>query len=110
MESVDLVAVCDTDPARLRAVGRGRRLAAYSDYRELLRQEPLDAAVIAVPTRLHEEVTQAVVGAGVKNVLVEKPIAPSLVEACRLAESVERAGARLMPGHIERFNPAIAAL
>src|SRR5205823_6208309 len=52
----------------------------------------------------------AVVKAGVKAVLVEKPIAPTLSDACRLAERVERAGARLMAGHVERFNPAIAAL
>src|SRR5262249_50853988 len=70
----------------------------------------LDAAVIAVPTRLHEEVALAALSAGVKALLIEKPIAPSLGEAIRLADAVEKAGARLMPGHIERFNPAIAEL
>src|SRR5947207_2003410 len=83
MESVDLVALCDTDRGRLAGVGRGRSVALYEDYRAMLGQERLDAVVVAVPTRLHEEVALAAIGAGVKAILVEKPIAPTLNEARR---------------------------
>ena len=110
MESVDLIAICDVDRARLAAVGRGRSVALYEDYRAMLDQERLDAMVVAVPTRLHEEVALAAIRAGVKAILVEKPIAPTLSDARRLADAAEAAGVQLMAGHVERFNPAIAAL
>jgi len=110
MENVELVAICDRDATRLAAVGRGRSVALYDDHRRLYATEKLDAVVVAVPTRLHEEVTVAALEAGIRAVLVEKPIAPTLVEARRLVRAVEAVGAILMPGHIERFNPAIAEL
>ena len=59
MESVDLKAVSDLDPGRLAAASRGRRVTPYADYQEMLAREELDAIVIAVPTRLHEEVAIA---------------------------------------------------
>src|SRR5439155_8597110 len=101
MENVDLVAICDVDRARLAAVGRGRSVALHEDYGAMLGQERLDAVVVAVPTRLHEEVAVAAIRAGVKAILVEKPIAPTLGEARRLADAAEAAGVSLMPGHVE---------
>jgi UDP-N-acetylglucosamine 3-dehydrogenase len=110
MESVDLVALCDVDRSRLATVGRGRSVSLYEDYATMLAQERLAAVVVAVPTRLHEEVALAAIGAGVGAILVEKPIAPTLSEARRLAAAAEAADVLLMPGHVERFNPAIVEL
>jgi predicted dehydrogenase len=44
------------------------------------------------------------------DVLVEKPIAQDPSEARRLMETAERTQRVLMVGHLERFNPGIAAL
>jgi predicted dehydrogenase len=43
-------------------------------------------------------------------VLVEKPIALTLEEADKMIETAEKSGAKLMVGHLERFNPAMIAL
>ena len=112
-----LAAVCDTDAARLAAVspspgsgrGKGRDVRAYTDYKAMLCAEQLDAVVVAVPARLHEEVALAAVEAGCA-VLVEKPLAPSLAEGRRLVDAAAAAGVKLMPGHVERFNPALQEL
>lgn len=109
MDGVDLVAVCDKDEGRLAVVARGRTLRPYTDYREMLRSERPDAVVVAVPTRLHEEVAVAAIETGAA-VLVEKPIAPSLAEGRRLVAAAEKRGVGLMAGHIERFNPAVVEL
>jgi predicted dehydrogenase len=69
----------------------------------------VDAAVVAVPSSLHHPVGLELVKAGV-HVLVEKPIAPTVIEAEELAEAAEVAGATLMVGHVERFNPAVLEL
>jgi predicted dehydrogenase len=63
---------------------------------------------VAVPTVHHLAIARALMEAGV-DVLVEKPLAPSLREAdelIRLAKSLGRVG---QVGHLERFNPAVRA-
>jgi predicted dehydrogenase len=42
-------------------------------------------------------------------VLVEKPMAATLADADAMIGLAERAGATLAVGHVERFNPAVAA-
>ena len=64
---------------------------------------------MAVPTVAHAEIGCALLEAGI-DVLVEKPIAPTLEEADRLVEAAERNGRILQVGHLERFNPAVIAL
>jgi predicted dehydrogenase len=109
MEGVRLAAICDSDPQRLAATARGRTAAIYPDYRAMLRDEALDAVIVAVPVRLHEEVALAVIAAG-KALLVEKPLAGSLEEGRRIVEAAGQRGVLLTAGHIERFNPAVQEL
>ena len=108
MPGVCLAAVADPDPAR-RAEAQTSETAAYDSYAAMFDTERLDAAVVAVPARLHVEVALAAIDAGC-SVLVEKPLAPSAAEAGRIAAAARRAGVALMPGHIERFNPALVEL
>ncbi len=80
---------------------------ACTDYRDIIGK--VDAAIVAVPTIAHAGVGCALLAAGI-DVLVEKPIAPTLEEADRLVEAAESNGRILQVGHLERFNPAILAL
>ncbi|MPZ48545.1 MAG: hypothetical protein GEU75_04395 [Dehalococcoidia bacterium] len=109
LAGVYLAAICDTDPQRLASASQGREIATYTIYAEMLRREKLDAVVIAVPARLHEPIAMAAIAAGCA-VLIEKPLAPSLPEGLRLTEAATKANVPLMPGHIERFNPALQEL
>jgi predicted dehydrogenase len=103
MEGVRLAAICDSDPQRLATVARGRTVTAYQDYGQMLRDEPLDAVVVAVPIRLHEKVALAVIEAG-KALLVEKPLAGSFEEGRRIVDAATQRGVVLTSGHIERFG------
>jgi predicted dehydrogenase len=96
---------CDLERAREQAAPRGA--IAITDHRDVIGHA--DAAIIAVPTAAHAEVGCALLEAGL-DVLVEKPIAPTLAEADRLVEAAARNGRILQVGHLERFNPAILAL
>jgi predicted dehydrogenase len=93
----DLKFVVDSDPA----------LGHATDYRDVIGK--VDAAIVAVPTEAHAEIGCALLEAGI-DVLIEKPIAPTLAEADRLVDAAERNGRILQVGHLERFNPAIIAL
>ncbi len=93
----ELAAVVDIDPAR----------AALADYRELAGKA--DAAIVATPTSSHAGIACWLLEHGM-DVLVEKPMAPDLESAGRLLAAAERHGRILQVGHLERFNPAVAAL
>jgi UDP-N-acetylglucosamine 3-dehydrogenase len=106
--NVELVGICDTDAMRAAEIAGSYRTTAYTDYRDLLAQG-LDGVSVVVPTYLHKEVAITAIEAGV-NVLIEKPIADTVVNAQRIFYEAEKRGLKLMVGHIERFNPAIATL
>ena len=69
----------------------------------------IDALTIAAPTHLHIELAMAAIERGV-HVMVEKPIASSVEEGNAIIAAARRAGITLMVGHVERFNPAVAAI
>jgi predicted dehydrogenase len=108
LPDAELAAVCDVDEARLRDAPASPGTARYRDYGELLAREAPDAAVVAVPTRLHQEVALACIERGVA-LLVEKPLGAGLEECLRLRDAAEAKGVSLMPGHVERFNPVVQA-
>jgi predicted dehydrogenase len=106
LESADLVAVADADPARAADIADKYNCRAINDFRELAGQ--VDAVSIAAPTQQHEEIGLALLEAGI-DVLIEKPLAPDLDAADRLIAAAERHGRILQVGHLERFNPAVEA-
>jgi len=102
LDGVELVAVADAggDP---HGVAGGRPIL---EGIEQLIAVGLDYAVVAIPTRHHEEIGLALAGAGV-NAIIEKPLATDTPAARRLTEAFAAAGLVGAVGHIERYNPAL---
>lgn len=69
----------------------------------------IDCAIVATPTTTHFEIARQLLEAGV-DVLVEKPITATADEARRLIEIAAQHGRIVQVGHVERYNPAIAAV
>jgi len=67
-----------------------------------------DAASVAVPTVHHLAVARELMEAGV-DVMIEKPIAPSLAEADEMIRVANQGHRVAQVGHLERFNPAVRA-
>jgi predicted dehydrogenase len=105
--SAELAGVVDTDSERAAAAASEHSCPAYASLRELTGK--IDAAVVAVPTSLHAEVGCTLLESGI-DVLLEKPIAADLASARRLVDTAARRGRILQVGHLEHFNPAVAAL
>lgn len=76
--------------------------ALYEDYHDLLACVQADAAIIALPNDLHVEATQACVAAGIKHLLVEKPIASTLEDAQVIIDVCKESGTTLLVGHHRR--------
>lgn len=97
-----LVALSDLDGQRMAAVNQGLAgsAAAYTDWRELVRDRNVQAVVIVAPNYLHHEMAIAALEAG-KDVLLEKPIAISW-EHARQVEKAARAGGRILAIGMQR--------
>lgn len=105
LENVQLVAVCDVDShardgARAyvddyygRQAGRvqWRGCAAYSDFRELLNRDDIDAVLVATPDHWHVPIAIAAIRSG-KDVYGEKPMGVTIREGRALVDAVRRYG------------------
>jgi len=107
LNETEFVGVCDSNEKNARSIAEKNNCQFYTDWRELL--DLTDAVSIVTPTEMHSEIACAFLEKGV-NVLVEKPIARTLEEADLMIETAAKSGAKLMVGHLERFNPAMVAL
>jgi len=107
LPDVELAGVVDVNGEQAQAVARQCGTTAYTAYWPLLNL--VDAAVIAVPTIYHHAIASDFLCRGIP-LLVEKPLAASLVEADALLALARRYGVLLQVGHIERFNPAFEEL
>lgn len=109
LRTAELVAVAERRPDRLDYVMEHyRQVAALADFHELLRQD-VEAVVIATPIQSHYALTRAALLAG-KHVLVEKPLATSVLEALKLKRLAAERNLVLMVGHTFLYNPAVREL
>ena len=106
LAGVSLAGVFDTDAERAATVAERLGAAAMPSLESLL--DASDAVVVAVPTLDHEAVATDAARAGV-HVFVEKPLAPDLEAADRIVAAAREHGVTLQVGHVERFNPVLAA-
>jgi predicted dehydrogenase len=104
---VELVGVFDPRPEAARRAADDHGARPFAGAAELAGE--IEAAVVAVPTVAHTEVAGPLLERGV-HVLVEKPMASSLAEADALVAAAAASGAVLGVGHVEFYNPAVAAL
>jgi UDP-N-acetylglucosamine 3-dehydrogenase len=109
LEASKLVAVADINRSIGKSVAEKFGCRFYDNFCEMLQNEDIEAVSIAVPTSMHEEVTLYCAKRGI-NVLLEKPIASTLIEADRISSAVQKHGVTLQVGHIENFNPAVIKL
>ena len=105
-DNADLVAICDTDPSIGAAVASQYNVPFVSDFRELIGR--VDAVSVVAPTLHHHTIACELLDSAVA-VLVEKPIALTVHEADAIIAAASRNKAILQVGHLERFNPAVAA-
>lgn len=103
----ELVAVCDQDHARARALA-GASARAYSDVTSMLADERLDWVYQATPDSRHLAPFVACMNAGVPC-LVEKPLATTVADARAMAAAARAAGVHAEVNFSNHVNPAFIA-
>ncbi|MBI2824235.1 MAG: Gfo/Idh/MocA family oxidoreductase [Planctomycetia bacterium] len=106
LSQFSLVGLVDPLAENLKAACDQAQVSGFRDVGQL--DGPLDAAIIATPTRFHHAVALELLSRGV-HLFIEKPLAATLAEASELVDAARRHGLVLQVGHVERFNPAFAA-
>ena len=103
-EGARLVAVAArSEPSLAAARDLYPDVATYSDYRQLLARDDLDAIDIVLPSHLHFEVADAALASG-RHVLLEKPMATSVEDCDRLIRRARDAQRLLAIGHEFRMS------
>ena len=94
---------CRTEATAAAARADFPGVPVHLGYDDLVARADVEAVAIVVPNHLHAEIATAALAHG-KDVLLEKPLAPTL-EACdRLIEAVRRSGRVLTVGHELRLS------
>jgi len=108
-EPLRLLGVVDRDVARADSVAREFKCRSFGSLDQLLTtHSEVQAASVTVPTVDHLATARMLMQSGV-DVLIEKPLAPSLTEADELVKLAAEKGRIAQVGHLERFNPAVRA-
>ncbi len=106
LSETELLAVCDINPERAKAVAEQLDIDAYTDSRKLLKRRDIEAVTICTwSTKLALEALSAL-KAG-KHVLVEKPMANTVQQARKLVELAQRKERLLTVGFLMRFIPGV---
>lgn len=103
-QDAELVAVCDTDESKARALAERYGCAWYTDAWRLLKEQQPDLVSICLPTHLHREYTCMALRAGA-HVLCEKPLALTMEDCEAMADAAAAAGRVLMTGQVLHWWP-----
>jgi UDP-N-acetyl-2-amino-2-deoxyglucuronate dehydrogenase len=105
-----LVAVCDTDPQKSKALGEKYEVPDYASLEEMLaNHKELEVVSVCTPNGLHATHSILALKSGA-HVLCEKPMALSVVDCTSMIHAAERANRRLFIVKQNRFNPPVLAV
>ena len=106
LPGVELAGVVDILKPRAEEIAGLYKSPAFTDYHDIIGK--VDAVSLAVPTVDHAKIGVDLLAHGI-DVLVEKPIATAIEEAQALVDAAAKHNRILQVGHVERFNPIVAA-
>jgi len=111
-DKAKIVALCDIIPAKAEAKKAEFGLtdaAVYDSVDGILARDDIDLVSVATPPSTHAELTIALLKSG-KNVLVEKPMAPSVADCDAMIQAAKESGKMLSVISQNRWRDDVAGL
>ena len=102
--AIEFVGVADIDQVRVKQLSSHWKVPGYSDIHDLVKNEDLEAVIIATSDRSHREPCVAAAEKGL-HILVEKPLATTYEDGRAMIDAAKKAGVTLLVGHTLRFFP-----
>lgn len=110
LRGVRVVALCDNDAAKARALAQRFEVSDFfTDIDELFESAPLDAVIVATPNHLHEPHILSALRANL-DVLAEQPVALSQRGVERIIAAAARTGRKVVTACPHRFRTDVQAL
>jgi predicted dehydrogenase len=97
-----LVGICDSASYLCGILHKYTGIEVFSNYREMLDRKPLDAVIIATPSRFHGEMVREALNRGL-HVFCEKPFCLDVADGIELADLADRRGVVNQVGYHYRF-------
>ncbi len=102
---VRLMALCDAGEDKVRVAAEKFGVPrTFTDYRELLALDDIDAVIVCTTNYLHKQPVLDAFAAG-KHVFCEKPLALNAVEGAEMVAAGRAAGKQFQVGYNLRFGP-----
>ena len=109
LPSAELIAICDVNAERAKAMAAQYGVKAYSDSTQMFKNKEIEAVNVCTwSTVLAKEALKAL-HAG-KHVLVEKPMATNPKQAKKLVQTAQENGLHLTVGFLMRFIPGLQSI
>jgi predicted dehydrogenase len=109
-EHFKLVAVVDRNMEAAAKMAEQYKTQAFPSVEAMLAAKvEVKAATVATPTVHHRGVAELLLAENV-DVLVEKPLSPTVEDGAAMVSIAHKHGRILQVGHTERFNPVFVAL
>jgi len=109
LPSTELIAICDVNVERAKAIAGLYGVKAYTDSSRMLKNMEIEAVSVCTwSTHLAKEALKAL--RAEKNVLVEKPMATNTKQAEKLRETAEQNNLVLTVGFLMRFIPGLQSI
>lgn len=103
-DEVEVVALCDLDKTRLKAIGHEYNVPLqFADFDLLFQSGEIEAVSICLPNNLHARACVVALEAGI-HVLCEKPLADTLASAQTVVEAAGRASSKFMICYNRRYR------
>jgi len=107
IKDISLRCICDSDKKQLKFIKyKYPYLKTTLDSEEIVKDNLLDAVIIATPAKTHYSLVRKALFSG-KHVLVEKPLTLCVREAEQLIKLAKEQQKVLMPGHIFEHHDGI---
>ena len=107
--NIELVDVCDIDPAALKAAVERTGAKSHTSLTNMLKATAADLVVLTTPSGLHPQQAIDVAKAG-KHVMTEKPMATRWQDGLRMVKACDDAGVRLFVVKQNRRNATLQLL
>ncbi len=107
IRGVKIVAVCDLQEERANERSAQYGATAYTSWKKMLKDEPMDAMYVAVPPFAHEGQEQAAAKLGI-HLFVEKPVAVDVKTARSVNNAIRKAGVIATAGFQDRYQDIVA--
>ncbi|MCH7552427.1 MAG: redox-sensing transcriptional repressor Rex [Chloroflexi bacterium] len=100
-EGFKVVAAFDADPAQVGRKFHEITVRATSELPEVVIEEGIDIAIVAVPSSMAQDVIDELVGCGIKAILNYAPVAPQVPEDVRVRNIDPVLGLQTMTYHLK---------